>query len=96
MRLELGGVDHQRIGLATLIRQFQQHPGKDALLAPSFPAAVQRFVRTVFRRCITPAQAIAVDEDYPAQHPLVVDAGLAVGLWEKGLQLGHLRIAQPV
>lgn len=40
MCLEVDDADHQRIGFAALIRQFKQHPGKDAFLASSFPAVV--------------------------------------------------------
>lgn len=96
MRLQMGRVDHQRIGAAALIGQFEKHPGKDTLLAPALPPAIKGLVRSVLRRRIAPAQAVAIDEDYAAQHSLVVHTGLAVGLRKKGLQLGHLRIAQPV
>jgi hypothetical protein len=43
--------------------------------------------RFVFRKRITPAQAIAIDEDNPAQHPSVIDPWLAVRLREKGESL---------
>ena len=96
MRLEVGCVNHQRVGAAALIGQFEKHSGEDTLVAPAFPTAVERFVWTVLCRRIAPAQAVAIDEYYTAQHHLVVHTGLAVRLREKGLQLGHLRVAQPV
>lgn len=96
MRLEVGCVDHERVDLATQIGEFQEHPRKDAFLAPPLPAAVQRLVRTIRLRCIPPAQPIAVDEDNPAQDALVIDAWFAVGLREEWLQLGHLIVTQPV
>lgn len=42
------------------------------------------------------AQAIAIDEDDAAQNAPVVNPWLAMRLREKGLQLGHLIVAQPV
>jgi len=53
-------------------------------------------MRTVFRRGIALPQAIAIDEDNPAQNPPVVHTGLAVGLRKEGLQLDQQRLAQPL
>ena len=33
VRLEVGCIDHQCLGVTAPIRQFQKHPGKDAFLA---------------------------------------------------------------
>ena len=96
MRLQMGRVDHESVGCAALIGEFQEHPGEDALFAPTLPAAIKRLVRPIFRRRITPPQPIAIDEDYPAQHPLVINPRLAVGLREERLKLGHLIVRQPV
>ena len=96
MRLQMGRIDHQRVSSAALIRQFQKHPGEDTFLAPPLPSAIKGLVRPILRRRIAPASAIAVDEYYAAHYPPVVHTRLAVGLWEKGFQLGHLRVAQPV
>lgn len=96
MRLQMGRVDHQRIGASALIGQFKKHPGEDTLLTPALPPAVERLVRPALRRRIPPAQAVAIDEDYAAQHSFVVHTRLAVRLRKNGLQLGHLCIAQPV
>ena len=40
-------------------------------------------MRAIFSRCIPPAQAIAIDEDNPTQHPSVIDPWLAVRLREE-------------
>ena len=96
MRLEMGRVDHERVGFAPQISQFQEHPREDAFLTPPLPAAVEGLVRTIGLRCIPPAQAIAIDEDNPAQDALVINAGFAVGLREERLQLGQLIVIQPV
>jgi hypothetical protein len=89
-------INHQRVSLAALIGQFEKHPGEDPFLAPSYPPAVKGLVRPILRGRIASTQAVAIDEDYTAQNPQVVHTGLAMGLREKGFQLGHLRIVQPV
>lgn len=40
VRLQMGCVYHQLIGVAALIRHFEKHPGKDTLLAPPLPSVV--------------------------------------------------------
>ena len=96
MRLEVSGVDHERVGLVALTGQFQQHLGKDTFLAPPLPAAVQSLVRTIGSGRVPPAQAIAIDEDNSAEDTLVIDARLVVRLWGEGCKLRHLRVVQPV
>ena len=56
---------------------------------------LKRLVGAVFPGRIPPPQAIAIDEDNPAQDPSVIDPWLAVGLGKVGLQTRHLRVAQP-
>ena len=95
MRLQVGGVDHQRVGSWPLLRQFKQHPREDALVTPALPPIVERLVRALFNRRVTPTQPIAIYEDNPAQNPAVIDPRLAVRLRKIGLQTRHLRLAQP-
>lgn len=94
MRVQVCGVDHQRVSSAALIDQFQQHPGDDALRASPFPAVVKRLVRLVLSRRVLPAQAIAIKKIIPLS-TLVVNTRFAVGLGEERLKLGHLLIAHP-
>jgi len=96
VRLEMGRVDHYRVSSTALIGQFKQHPGEDALLAPTLPPAVEGLVRAIRFRRVSPPQPIAIDEDNSTENALVINTRLAVGLWEKRLQLRHLRIAQPI
>jgi len=49
-------------------------------------------VRAILPGRVAPSQAIAIDEDYPGQNTPVIDAGLAMGLWEEGFETRHLRI----
>ena len=83
----MGRVDHQRIGAAALIGQFEKHPGEDTLLAPALPPAIKGLVRSVLRRRIAPAQAVAIDEDYAAQHRLSSTRGLPWDFGKKGSSL---------
>src|SRR5680860_436640 len=96
MPLQVGCVDHERVCFVALIGQFEKHPDEHTFVVPALPTAVEGLVRPVDRRRITPPQAIAIDEYYPAQNALIVNAWLSVGLWEERLQLCHLIIAQPV
>ncbi len=72
------------------------HPSEDAFLAPTLPSAIERLMRTVGFRRISPAQPIAVNEDYPTQCRPVIDPRHAVRLRKEGGKLGHLLVGQPV
>jgi len=95
MRFQMGRVDHQYIGLITLPRQFDQDTGEHTLAAPTHPSVVQRLWWAIFTRCISPTQPIAIDEDNPAQHALVIHPRLAMRLWKEGLKTLHLFVGQP-
>ena len=85
MRFQMGRIDHQRVGVATLIRKSEEHFCEDAFLAPPLPATVKRLVRPVFLRRVAPSQTIAIDEDNAAQYPPVVNTGLAMGAAKQAL-----------
>ena len=65
-------------------------------IAPSLPAVVEGLVRTVFSGRIAPAQAVAADEDNPAQAPPVIDTRHPMALGEIRSMPRHLSFAQPV
>jgi hypothetical protein len=44
--------------------QTNHHPREEPLVAPSLPAVIVGYVRTILLGRIAPAQAVAVDEDY--------------------------------
>ena len=95
MGFEVCCVDHHGRFLAVFRRQPGHHPREDAFLTPPLPAAVEGLVRTIGLRCIPPAQAIAIDENNPAQHPSVINPGLPVRPGKEGSQARHLRVGQP-
>jgi len=95
MGLQMRGIHHHRVGPSSLGGQFQQHPREDPHPAPADPAVVERLRRAVDRRRIPPAQAIAIDKDYPAQNLPVIDPRLATRLREKRPQPRHLLVRQP-
>jgi hypothetical protein len=69
---------------------------EDAHVAPPFPAVVERFVRPVFLRGITPAQAIAINEDNAAQNASVIYTRHTTALRKVRAKTRHLIFAQPV
>ena len=93
-RLEMGGVDYQLIRHASLGRQFGKHPVKYALAAPADEAIVDRLVRAVTGRHITPAQPVPVHEDKAAHDPPIINPRNAVRQRKMGLNPAHLRLAQ--
>lgn len=95
MRLEIGRVDHHRLRDGGLGGQPSHHPGKYPLVAPPLPPVVVGFRRAILLWRIALTQAIAVDEDYAAQHPPVIDARLSMALGEEGLEPRYLRVGQP-
>lgn len=94
MRFEMGGVDHQLLGTATLRGQFGQNTVEDAQPAPSDEAIVDGLVRTITGRSIPPAQPIADHEQDAAQHPPVVDTRNPVRQRKEGRDPPHLQRRQ--
>jgi hypothetical protein len=96
MCLEVCRVDHHSLLFAVRRSEPGHHPREDAFLAPTLSAAVKRPMWTIGGRSVAPTQAIAIDEDNPAQHTPIIDARLAVRLRKERGKLGHLFIGQPV
>lgn len=84
------------VGSASTSGKPFHHLAKHAHLAPKFPAVVERLVRTVFPGRITPAQPVAIDEDDLAQHPPIINLGLAAALGKIWRKPHHLLVGQPV
>ena len=94
VRFEMGGIDHQPVRLSALGREFSEDAVEHAQAAPADEAIIDRLVRTVGGRRITPAQAVPDHEDDAAQDPPVIDPRDAVRQWEIRLNPAHLRLAQ--
>ena len=93
--LQVGCVDHHRLRNGSLGGQPVHHRGKGPFVALPPPAIVKCLGRAILPGRLAPAQAMAIDGDYAAQRPPVIDPRLAVALGEEGLQTGHLRIGKP-
>jgi hypothetical protein len=65
--LEVGCIDHDGLVFGAFGGQAHHDPGEDPVVAPALPAVVEGLGWFVFLRCIAPAQAIAIDEDYAAE-----------------------------
>lgn len=94
MCLEMGGIDHQLIWLAALGRQLGKDPVEHAQAAPTDKAFVDRLVRAVTGRRVTPAQPVPDHEDDAIDDPPVIDPWNAVRQRKIGLNPAHLRLAQ--
>ena len=94
MRLEIRRINHDGLGLSLRGRQAIHHPHKNAHGAPTFPAVVERFVRTVFPGRITPTHTIAIHKNDAAQHAAVINSEFTMALRKKGPQTLHLFIRQ--
>ena len=78
MRLQMGGVDHQPVGFARLARKFGKNLVEHAKPAPPHEPVVDRLMRPVVARCVTPAQAVADHKNDPADYPPVIHPRLSV------------------
>lgn len=76
MCLEIGSVDHDRLGRGARSGQSFHHPQKHAPLAPPLPPVVEGLVRSVLLGRIAPTLPVAVYEKDFAQHPSVITRSL--------------------
>lgn len=90
MSLQVGGVDHQCIGLAALGRQSGEDLVEHPKPAPADEAIVDRLVRAIVLGRVAPSQAVSDHKDDPADHPAVVDPRNPMGQREIGLNPPHL------
>ena len=96
MRLQVGRIDHEGLLLGALGGQSLHHPREDPHVTPPLPTVVERLRRPILTRGIAPTQAIAIDEDYAAQHAPIIYTRLAMALREERPQPLHLLVGQPV
>ena len=89
------GIDHQLIRLAALGRQRSKDLVEHAQPAPADESLVDRLVRPILARRISPAKAVPDHKDYAADDPAVINPRNAVRQRELGLDPAHLRYRQP-
>ena len=73
MGFQKGRVDHDGLDIVALGSQHHEDTRKDPQPAPAHPSVVKSLQRTIGRRRIPPAQPVAIDEDYPAQLPPIIN-----------------------
>jgi len=66
VRLQVGGIDHQLIGLPAPGRQLGKDLVEHAQAAPADGAIMVRIMRTITSKWITPSQFVHDHEDNPA------------------------------
>jgi hypothetical protein len=91
---EVSGVDHQLVRLPAFGRQLGEDPVEHAQTAPADEPVVDRLVRAVAGRRITPAQSVPDHEDDAAYDPPIIDPRNAVRQWKIWLDPTHLRLVQ--
>src|SRR5262249_35043814 len=95
MGFQIGCINHDRLLASRLGGQGGHDPGEYTHAAPALPPVAEYLWRHVFAGPVTPAQAIAIDEDYAAQPATIIDARLAMALGNERLKPSHLRVRQP-
>lgn len=83
MRLDRRGIDEQFGGWAASRRQSVEDARPDAFGCPSLETIVERFSWTIDWWCILPPAAGYQDMHDAADHPAIIDAGLAPGIPRK-------------
>ena len=95
MGFQISRIDHDRLLVSSFGGQAGHDTGEHTHPAPALPSVVEGLGRAVFTGRVTPAQAIAIEEDYAAQHTEIIDARLAMALGKEGFKPRHLRVTQP-
>src|SRR3978361_2385269 len=72
---QVGGIDHQPIRLAALCCQTREDLVEHAHAAPADEPVVDRLVRAILGRGVTPTQTIPDHEDDTADDPAVINSG---------------------
>ena len=76
VRLRVSRVDHDGLLLGAFRRQPRHHPGEDPHVTSPLPSVAERLRRAILTRRIAPPQAIAIDEDHPAQNTPIINPRL--------------------
>jgi hypothetical protein len=95
MRFQVGRVDHDDLLFAAFGGQPLHHTGEDTHVTPPLPAIVEGLGRAMLPRRGTPSQPIAIDENYAAQDPQIINSWLPMALWKERSKSLHLLVGQP-
>ncbi len=88
------GIDHQLIRLAALRSQCGKDLVEHAKPAPADEPVVDRLVRAILARRVSPAQSIPGHDDGPALDPTIVNPRHSMRHREIRLDPAHLRLGQ--
>ena len=87
--------DHDRLRIGCLGGQAHHDPGEDTVIAPALPTVIKRLSRSIFLWCVSPSQAVAIDNNNSAEDPPIIDTWPAMALWKGRAKARHLRFDQP-
>ncbi len=93
MRLEVSGINHDRVRLPGLARQFGKDAVKHAKTAPADEPVVDGLVRTLAFGCIAPHQPMLDNVNDTRHDPPVINSRDTMRKREKRLDPAHLSTA---
>ena len=94
MRFEMGGVDHDPLGLACLACELGKDLVEHTQAAPSNEAVVDRLVWPLTLGRIAPHQAVLDGVNDSGNNPPIINPGYPVQQRKKWLDPAYLRLAQ--
>jgi hypothetical protein len=80
--------------VAARLRRNRGDPGQDVVLTPRFPTVVECLGWTIVCRHVATPQPLAIDKYSASQNSSLINAGLAMALGKKRLQVRYLRLYQ--
>ena len=92
MRFQVGRVDHDPARLACFACQLGEYLVEHAKTAPTHKPIVDRLVRTVGARRVSPTQAVLENKDDSADHPPVIHPRNPVRQRKIRRDTAHLRL----
>ena len=96
MRFEVGCIEGDRRMVRGFGSQTRYYPHQHPHITPPLPTVVDGLVGAILSRCISPAQAVVIDEDNAGENTPVVDKRYAMAIREIWPQPLHLTLAQPI
>jgi hypothetical protein len=93
VRLEMTSIDHQLIGFVILGRQLGKESVEHAQGAPADEPVIDRLMRAVISRCVTPTEAVPNRKDDATHDTAIINPRNAMRQWEIRLDPAHLHLA---
>lgn len=86
----MSAVDHDGFTILSWLSQFPKDTGKDTHARPSHKTILERLVRPMIRRSVSPPKAVSNDMDDTAKHHSVVGSSTPARFREKVFDAVHV------